>query len=269
LGHLAIHAWHQRRLLLAIGATTLALVFLGNVFYVAASRAMLIVLPFLMVLLARQRFGWRSGGALLAGIAVLSVAAWASSPYLRSRVDSIVKEVHRYEASDAKTSAGYRLEFWRKSVRIIASAPFFGHGTGSTATQFRRIADDSTDISAVVTNNPHNQTLSIAIQLGMIGTAVLFAMWLAHLMVFCGQALAAWLGLGIVVENIVASLFNSQLFFFTPGWTYVFGVGVFAGIVLGGHPAGERGLSRPSMGWRRAGNAANEESERAAPAGAE
>ncbi len=66
----------------------------------------------------------------------------------------------------------------------------------------------------------------------MLGTAALFAMWLAHIMLFRGEGFVAWAGLVIVTQNIVGSLFNSHLFDFTQGWGYVIGVGVAAGMVL-------------------------------------
>jgi hypothetical protein len=87
-------------------------------------------------------------------------------------------------------------------------------------------------MAAEATSNPHNQTFAVAIQLGLLGAAVLFAMWLAHLLLFRGEGLAAWAGLVVVTQNIVGSLFNSHLFDFTQGWGYVFGVGVAAGMVL-------------------------------------
>ena len=58
-------------------------------------------------------------------------------------------------------------------------------------------------------------------------------MWLAHLSLFLrGAGMTAWIGSIVVVQNIVASLFNSHLFDFTSGWLYVFGVGVAGGMVL-------------------------------------
>ena len=42
----------------------------------------------------------------------------------------------------------------------------------------------------------------------------------------------AWIGLVIVTQNVVGSLFNSFLFDFTEGWLYVVGFGVAAGMVL-------------------------------------
>jgi len=72
----------------------------------------------------------------------------------------------------------------------------------------------------------------VAIQLGLIGAGVLWAMWIAHLLLFRGPGLVEWIGLVVVVQNIVGSLFNSHLFDFTQGWVYVFGVGVAGGMVL-------------------------------------
>jgi hypothetical protein len=85
---------------------------------------------------------------------------------------------------------------------------------------------------ATVTPNPHQQTLTVAMQLGIAGALVLWAMWLSHLLLFRGADFAAWVGLVFVVQNIVGSLFNSHLFDFTQGWTYVIGVGIAGGAVL-------------------------------------
>jgi hypothetical protein len=51
-------------------------------------------------------------------------------------------------------------------------------------------------------------------------------------MLFRGGGFIAWIGLIVVVQNIISSLFNSHLFDFTQGWLYVFGVGVAGGTVL-------------------------------------
>jgi O-antigen ligase len=86
--------------------------------------------------------------------------------------------------------------------------------------------------AASATTNPHNQTFAVAIQLGLVGAVVLWAMWLAHLLLFRGHGLAEWIALVVVVQNIVGSLFNSHLFDFAQGWVYVFGVGVAGGMAL-------------------------------------
>jgi O-antigen ligase len=149
------------------------------------------------------------------------------------------EEVKSYEPSAASTSAGERLEFWRKSVMMIADAPVFGHGTGSIREQFRRSAVGQTGMAALASTNPHNQILAIAIQLGLLGTVVLLVMWIAQVRLFVGVGLPAAIGLALVVQNIVSSLFNSSLFDFTQGWVYVWGVGVLGGMMLRQSPDAE------------------------------
>ena len=126
-----------------------------------------------------------------------------------------------------------RLEFWKKSLRFFTEAPLIGHGTGSIRGLFEEAATGSRVVATgVVVGNPHNQTLNVAIQWGAIGVAVLYAMWLLHLLLFRGEGLQAWIGLLVVVQNIFTSLFNSHIFDFTEGWMYVLGVGVAGGMVL-------------------------------------
>jgi O-antigen ligase len=66
----------------------------------------------------------------------------------------------------------------------------------------------------------------------VIGVILLYAMWLSHLLLFRGEGLAVWLGLLVVVQNMLSSLFNSHLFDFHAGWMYVLGVGVAGSMVL-------------------------------------
>jgi len=83
-----------------------------------------------------------------------------------------------------------------------------------------------------VIGNPHNQTLNVAVQWGIVGVIILYAMWLTHLLWFRGDGPANWIGLLVVVQNIFSSLFNSHIFDFHEGWMYVLGVGVAGGMAL-------------------------------------
>ena len=144
-------------------------------------------------------------------------------------------------------SSGERIEFWKKSVAFVRAAPLIGHGTGSMPSLFMESAAGQTGAAGSATTNPHNQTFAVAIQLGLLGAAVLWAMWIAHLLLFRGSGLAEWIGLVVVVQNIVGSLFNSHLFDFAQGWVYVFGVGVAGGTVLQ-----NLGRGRSALGGREA-----------------
>jgi len=232
LTHLAISAWQGDRRRQALAFALLAFAFLTNIVYVATARSTVVIFAALLPVLAFQRFEWKRALVSIAVGVVLAAVAWNSSPYLRGRVLAVEQEIQQYQTENQGTSSGWRLEFWKKSIRFIADAPLFGHGTGSVMGLFRNAATGESGPSASVTDQPHNQTLIIAIQLGLLGTALLFAMWLSHLLLFRVGALVTWLGTGVVVQSIVACLFNSYLFEFTLGWIYIFGVGVLGGMVL-------------------------------------
>ncbi|MEW6451006.1 MAG: O-antigen ligase family protein [Pseudomonadota bacterium] len=243
LADLALMRWRQERRRDAIALSLLALMFLLNVLTVSFNRTAIVVLPILIVLFGLLRFGWRGTVALIAGALLMVAIAWPLSEPLRRRVMTFTTEVSAYRTDSVRSSAGERLEFYKKSLGFIASAPVAGHGTGSIRDLFRQSAVGQTGMSALASTNPHNQTLAVAIQLGLIGVTVLFAMWIAHLLLFRGVGLAAWVGLVVAGQNIVGSLFNSHLFDFTHGWIYVVGVGIAAGTVLYERVAGKGGIS--------------------------
>jgi O-antigen ligase len=206
--------------------------FLINFAFVVTSRIALFIAPLLLLLLGWRLFRWK--GILVAVLlAVLAGSAmWIASSVLRDRVARSIVEMQEYLAADKATSIGQHAAFLRESLTIIASAPIIGHGTGSIAEEFRRVTAGKTGVSAEPTVNPHNQTFAVAIQLGLIGAAVLWAMWIAHLALFRGRNAVAWLGLVAVAENILSSTVHSHLFDFNSGWLYVFSVGVLGGTIL-------------------------------------
>ena len=229
---IALKAWREHRRWLATALSLVAMAFLANVAYVANSRTGLMVVPVLVLLFACRQFAWKGILGLLLATAIAAALIWSFSPAVRSNINNVLGEVANFRSNAAPTRAGERLEFWRKSIGFVAEASLFGHGTGSIRDQFRRSVAGETGMAAVASSNPHNQTFAVAIQLGLVGTALLFAMWLSHLLMFRGEGLAAWAGLVVVTQNIVGSLFNSHLFDFTHAWGYVVGVGVAAGMVL-------------------------------------
>jgi O-antigen ligase len=231
LGYACVVA-RERRWRRAAGAVALAALFLGNIFLVVTSRTALLVAPLMLLLLGFREFHWKGllGTALIG--CTLALAVWSGSPYLRGKLLGSIDEYRAYRDTGAANSTGLHVEFLRKSLSFVESAPVVGHGTGSIDELFRKAAVDQEGAAGTLTQNPHNQIFAVAIQLGFLGTIVLLAMWLAHLMLFRGGGLTGWIGLVVVVDNIVSSLFNSHLFDFTAGWLYVFGVGVAGGMIL-------------------------------------
>jgi O-antigen ligase len=222
---IAADAWKERARKFAVFSFCLGLAFIGNILFIATSRTELIIIAVLIVLFGAHRWGMKGA---LAGVFVLSIGAvlvWNSSSYLRERIDNAISEIQMYRIDNQRTSLGLRLEFWRKSIEFIDEAPFIGHGTGSIRSLFQNAATGETGISSAVTLNPHNQTFAVAIQLGLVGAVILCAMWGAHLWMFRGPGLPAWIGLTVVIQNIIGSFFSSHLFDFAEGWIYVCLVG--------------------------------------------
>jgi O-antigen ligase len=193
----------------------------------------------MLAVFALLHLKWRSI-LLIAGLLVaISLLAWQTSPQLRATVETFSSQYQLYKDKGINTSVGLRLEFWRKSLGFFADAPIKGHGTGSTRGLFEQVATgDHEFASSEIIGNPHNQTLYVAVQWGIIGIVILYATWILHLLLFRGDGLANWIGLLVVVQNVFTSLLNSHLFDFHEGWMYVIGVGVAGGMVLGARRAG-------------------------------
>jgi O-antigen ligase len=213
-------------------AVVLAILFLADLAFVITSRTALVVAPLLVVVLGWHLFGLKGVLASCLAALLLVGAAWFASSYLRAQVHRSLSDFHTYVSKNEVSSTALHIEFVRKSLAIVEEAPVIGHGTGSITEEFRRAMAGETGAAGYVTENPHNQIFGVAIQLGVVGAALLVAMWVAHLMLFRGSGLTAWIGLLIVVQNVVSSLANSHLFDFSHGWLYVFGVGVAGGMGL-------------------------------------
>ena len=235
-----------KKIALALLLGVVALGFLANMAFVIVSRTALVTIPIMLAVFALLHLRWRTTLMILCAAMVAGVVAWAVSPLLQEKISSIGREYRLYEDHGATTSVGERLEFWRKSLLFFVEAPIVGHGTGSTEGLFEQAAAGQTGIAAEVIRNPHNQTLNVAVQWGVIGIVVLYAMWFSHLALFRGEGLFNWIGLLVVVQNIFTSLFNSHLFDFHEGWMYVLGVGVAGGLVLSANGTAGAHARKPS-----------------------
>jgi O-antigen ligase len=235
-------------LLLAV----IAMNFNINMAFVIVSRTAMVTLPVMMGIFALLHLQRRASAIIIGMMILLAGLPWMGSPQLRQKIDRASGEYQLYkeqnkpneeqnkpneeqnkpnEEQNKPSSAGLRLEFWQKSLRFFAEAPVIGHGTGSTRGLFERASVGTEDIAHVI-DNPHNQTLNVAVQWGIVGVVILYAMWLMHLLLFRGEGLIAWTGMMVVLQNVLSSLFNSHLFDFHEGWMYVLGVGVAAGMTL-------------------------------------
>jgi O-antigen ligase len=221
----------EKRLGLALVLGALSLAFLANMAFVIVSRTALVTIPIMLAAFAVLHLRLKTMLMVLCACLVAGAVVWFASPQLETTVGTFREQYQDYMKSGALTSIGQRLEYYRKSLHFFGEAPVIGHGTGSIEGLFVQSAIGQTGAAADVVRNPHNQTLNVAVQWGVLGVIVLYAMWISHLLLFRGEGLANWIGLLVVVQNIFTSLFNSHIFDFHEGWMYVLGVGVAGGLV--------------------------------------
>ena len=222
-----------KRILPALVLGGIALSFVVNMSFVLVSRTALVTMPALLAVFALLHLKWRTNIVIFSVTIVLAALAWLASPSLQQTTASFASDYKYYTERNQPTSIGMRLEFYEKSLRFFAEAPIVGHGTGSTRGLFERAATAPIVLAGgQIVGNPHNQTLNVAVQWGIVGVVILYAMWLFHLLLFRGDGLVASIGLLVVLQNIFSSLFNSHLFDFHEGWMYVLGVGAAGGMTL-------------------------------------
>jgi O-antigen ligase len=232
LAYPAVTAWREGRTRTALWLAALGLWLVVNLLFVITSRTALVTMPVMLAVFALTHLRWRVAVALLFGFVLLAAIAWVSSHQMRETFGKFFTDYGYTENQNNETGIGSRLIYWGKSLRFLGEAPVIGHGTGSTRQLFEQAAIGEKGAHAMVVSDPHNQTLNVAIQWGLVGVALLWAMWLVHLLLFRGGGLVAWTGLLVVVQNMLSSLVNSHLFDFTEGWIYVLGVGIAAGMTL-------------------------------------
>jgi len=233
LAYPVIRLVQANRLWLAALLVAVSLGFLANMSFVIVSRTAMVTIPVMIAVFALLHLKWRTNLMISCGLVILAGVVFAASPLLQQKAEAIVSEYQTYKQENVASSVGLRLEYWRKSLQFIAAAPIIGNGTGSTLGLFQKAASGSGEAAtAQVIRNPHNQTLAVAVQWGIAGIIMLYAMWFVHLRLFRGEGLIAWIGSLVVVQNIFTSLFNSHIFDFHEGWMYVLGVGIAGGMML-------------------------------------
>jgi O-antigen ligase len=246
-----VNAWVAGNRRRAAAMLILALVFLADVFMIYISKTGILMTMALVGLFVVQAGGWKRSLLIATPIVlVAAIALWSSGPAQR-RLAQIATDIHAVDSgkgnSEATLSTASRLDFWSKAVEFIEQAPLFGHGTGSTKSLYQSLEATRPSPYGEAVPDPHNQFFAIAIQVGLVGGAILLAMWAVHFAVFVGGGFACAIGQAVVIQNFVGSLFNSHLSTVTQGMLYCLAVGLLGGIVLRARGGSELAENLPSQ----------------------
>ena len=213
----------------------LALMFLADIFMIYISKTGVLMTTALVGLFVVHAEGWKRSLLIATPVAlVIAIALWSSGPAQR-RLAEIATDIHAVDSdkgsSEATLSTASRLDFWRKAVEFIGEAPLLGHGTGSTKSLYQSLEATRPSPYGEAVPDPHNQFFAIAIQVGLLGGAILLAMWAVHFSMFIGGSFACAVGQAVVLQNFIGSLFNSHLSTVTQGMLYCLAVGLLGGVV--------------------------------------
>ncbi|CAA9892278.1 Lipid A core-O-antigen ligase-like enyme [Candidatus Methylobacter favarea] len=187
-----------------------------NLFFVVEGRTGQLIFVMLILLFAIQRLT-RKGllFSVLAIIIFLALFLSFSEKAVRLREGFANTQAYlQPKPEQTESSMGQRYTFWKYSLKLIAEKPLLGHGTGSFAREYQRIANGE----HFITEHPHNEFFMIGVQLGLLGLFV-YSGFLAS-QYYCSRKLPneeKWLAQGVLLSLIITSLFNTPILDHTEG----------------------------------------------------
>jgi len=201
-----------------------------NVLAMVKGRTGYVVLAVLAAYLVTSRLRWRGRIAvLLAGVLAVGVL-FQSATTFRARIDEAVLEARAWRPGEdpGTTSIGQRLNFYSTTLALIRERPWLGTGTGGFPAAYE---DQVRGTPVPFSNNPHNQYLLYAAQLGLGGLAAFIALLVvtwraaAHLPTVRERDIAR----GLALAMATGCLFNSMLMDHTEGMFFCWLLAVLFG----------------------------------------
>ena len=187
----------------------LSLLSLCNVFFINDSRAAYILIIILAALSLYRIITQNKYRVIILLVFAASLSSQISSNF-ENRVTRIADSANLISENNYNSSLGKRYIWAQIAGRNFLNSPILGLGVGSyqesVINYFKDSSPSSFDI--YVTNNPHNEFLSINSQLGVLGS-ILFVGFLVLLSRDSKNNIFAQ---GITVVVIVSSIFNSAFY---------------------------------------------------------
>ena len=205
-----------------------------NVLFMVPSKTGQLVL---VLLIGYYLFDWlRWKGVVVAGLMIVLIAGLIyrmPTNAVHIRLSELVREYSEWQpdrAASVESATGQRMEFYYNSLKIIGENPLLGVGTGGFRNAYQRQIGNS---PRVMTDNPHNQYLLTAVELGLMGLAglaILFIIqWCMAARLPRGQE--RMLAYAMLLAITTGCLFNSFLADHSEGLFYVWTTAIlFAGV---------------------------------------
>jgi O-antigen ligase len=180
--------------------------------YMANNKTAFVILPVLAGYLLIRQWRWKGTAVFIMIASLLAVITYnLPTSALHQRVAGAIQQLRQWQPDKADySSVGQRLEFYFYSLKIVRDYPLLGVGVGDFADAYKsRAKDPKMDLS----DNPHNEYMQVATQLGLIGLAALLYLFYTQwrLAPRLQTPIDTILARGVVLAFVVGCLFNSFL----------------------------------------------------------
>lgn len=192
----------NKKILLLILAATM----LFNLFMVNTGRSGYVVFLSILAMILIIKYQWK--GILtffIAATVSLGILYSMSTPF-QQRANSTIAEIKNTKNNLEQASVHARPALWINAIKIIETAPLFGHGTGSFLTEYKKVSPHGES------KNPHQQYLLIWAELGILGLGLLFYIYYKQATIAKNfETHEKYLAFGIIATFMSHTLFNSAL----------------------------------------------------------
>ncbi len=180
-----------------------------NVLFLNDSRASYILIIFLLLL--SIFFIIKNVKVIVSFLLILTILMFSQfSENLESRFKILSTDMNYITKNNYDTSLGLRYLWAKVGIENLREKPIFGFGAGSfkkTAESYY-VKNNIFPHQKYVTNNPHNEFISISTQLGIFGLLI-FLTFFSYLLL---ESRKNVFNIGIVVTIFIASIFNSAFY---------------------------------------------------------
>jgi O-antigen ligase len=134
-------------------------------------------------------------------------------PNIERTVNKFVDRYHKFNQEASPENVNLRPQRFINSVKMISSDPWFGSGTGSYYAAYKEKLPEMEKITTGTKWNPHNEYLSIGVQVGVVGISLLLFLFFNQLKAASKITISEdrYIAQGFVVLIIIGSTANSMI----------------------------------------------------------
>jgi O-antigen ligase len=202
----------------ALLSADVVLILSGRSTYVA------MVVMFAAVVTFLVRGSWRAKALAGIGALVCVGIVLGSSAHVRNRIAQAVQDMETVDEAAEPTSPGYRVVFWRNTLRMVGGHPILGVGTGGFLDGYMPYVEGVPGWKGGGTGDPHNQFLKVLGEQGLVGLSA-FLFLIVGALACPAPAPFRQIGAAAVIGWCATSLANSHFSTFVEGRLIFFWLG--------------------------------------------